>query len=217
MGKLLLNRDTNTPVSAQLELYPNGDFIARSNNVESIYRRINPDDWDDDGIPNAEDDEPLITSEPTFGPQQELPQGANSNAYYWVDIVVLNASALVTFTGDGESSLADPSFIARPGETNRVLLLIGKTYHAESRMTITCVGWSSAEIEVRQESPTSLSVLWPVTIETVQMRDGLSFAMTVIPDCLGGGFTWTNSCCSISSSGGNTFTYSCNDTCHCTG
>ena len=41
--------------------------------------------------------------------------------------------------------------------------------------------------------------------------------MIVIPDCLGGGFTWTNSCCSISSSGGNTFTYSCNDTCHCTG
>ena len=55
------------------------------------------------GIPNAEDDEPLVASEPAFGPHQELPPGANSNAYYWVDIVVSNASSLVTFTGDGVS------------------------------------------------------------------------------------------------------------------
>ena len=40
--------------------------------------------------------------------------------------------------------------------------------------------------------------------------------MTVTPDYLGGGFAWTNSCCSISSSGW-TFTYACNGTCHCTG
>ena len=40
-----LNRDTNTPVSAQLELMPSGDFIARSNFVERLYRRVNPDDW----------------------------------------------------------------------------------------------------------------------------------------------------------------------------
>ena len=211
-----LNRDTNAPVSAQLELYPNGDFIARSNNVERLYRRVNPDDWDDDGIPNDDDDEPLIACEPAFGLHQALPPGANTNAYYWVDIVVSNASSLVTFTGDGASALPDPSFIAQPGETNRVTLLIGKSYHVTSRMPIACIGQSCAEIEVWQDSPTRLSFLWPVTIEAVAMRDGLSFAMTVIPDCLGGGFTWTNSCCSISSSG-LTFTYSCNGTCHCTG
>ena len=211
-----LDRDTTMPVSAQLELYPNGDFIARSNNVERLYRRVNPDDWDDDGIPNDEDDEPLIASEPAFGPHQELPPDANTNAYYWVDIVVSNASSIVTFTGDGASALPDPSFIARPGETNRVTLLIGKVYNVTSRMPISCVGRSSAEIEVWQESPTRLSFLWPVTLEAVAMRDGLSFAMTVTPDCLGGIFVWTNSCCSISSSGW-TFTYSCNGTCHCTG
>ena len=211
-----LNRDTNTPVSAQLELYPSGNFIARSNNVERLYRRVNPDDWDDDGIPNDEDDEPLIAGEPAFGAGQQLPPGANTNAYCWIDVVVANANSLVTFSGEGESSLADPSFIARAGETNRVTLLIGKPYHVSSRMPITCVAQSSAAIEVSQDSPTSLSVLWPVTIDTVQMRDGLSFSMSVIPDFLGGGFTWTNSCCSISSSGGE-FTYSCNDACHCTG
>ena len=212
-----LNRDTNTLVSAQLELYPDGGFIARSNDVERVYRRVNPDDWDDDGIPNAEDDEPLVASEPAFGPHQELPPGANSNAYYWVDVVVSNASSLVTFIGDGTSALPDPSFIAQPGETNRVTLLIGKTYHVTSRMPMTCVGKSNVEIETWQDSPTRLSFLWPVTIDVVAMRDGLSFAMTVTPSCLGGGFTWTNSCCSISSSGDYSFTYSCDENCHCTG
>jgi len=211
-----LNRDTNTPISAQLELYPSGNFIARSNNVERLYHRVNPDDWDDDGIPNDEDDEPLIAGEPAFGAAQQLPPGANTNAYCWIDVVVANANSLVTFSGEGNSTLADPSFIARAGETNRVTLLIGKPYHVSSRMPITCVAQSSAAIEVSQDSPTSLSVLWPVTIDTVQMRDGLSFSMSVIPDFLGGGFTWTNSCCSISSSGWS-FTYSCNDACHCTG
>ena len=211
-----LNRDTNTPVSAQLELYSTGDFVARSNNVERLYRRVNPDDWDDDGIPNDEDQDPYVNDGDFFGPRQELRQGANSNAYYWVDIVVSNASSLVTFTGDGASALPDPSFVARPGETNRVELLIGKTYNAMSRMPIACVGKSSLEIETWQDSPRTLSFRWPVTIETVAMRDGLSFAMSVTPNCLGGGFTWTNSCCSISSSG-NSFTYSCDENCHCTG
>ena len=211
-----LNRDTNTPVSAQLELYSTGDFVARSNNVERLYRRVNPDDWDDDGIPNDEDQDPYVNDGDFFGPRQELRQGANSNAYYWVDIVVSNASSLVTFTGDGASALPDPSFVARPGETNRVELLIGKTYNATSRMPMACVGRSSLEIETWQDSPTKLSIRWPVTIATVAMRDGLSFSMSVTPDCLGGGFTWTNSCCSISSSE-NSFTYSCDENCHCTG
>ena len=42
------------------------------------------------------------------------------------------------------------------------------------------------------------------------------FSMVVTPSWLGGHFAWTNSCCSISSSGG-TFTYSCGGTCTCTG
>ncbi|MBO7683533.1 MAG: hypothetical protein J6T51_02265, partial [Kiritimatiellae bacterium] len=96
-----LNRDTNTPVSAQLELMPSGDFITRSNLVERTYRRVNPDDWDDDGVPNEDDPDPLSCDGDFFGARQELPEGANSNAYCWVDLVVPDANALVTFTGDG--------------------------------------------------------------------------------------------------------------------
>ena len=124
--------------------------------------------------------------------------------------------ALVTFSGEGASNLPDPSFIALPGETNRVVLLIGKEYHVSSRMPICCIGRSDYAIEVSQDSATSLSIVWPVTIEPVAMRSGASFSMSVVPDFLGGGFTWTNCCCSISSSG-NSFTYSCDENCHCTG
>ena len=229
-----LNRDTNTPVSAQLDLYPSGDFVARSNLVESVYRRINPDDWDDDGYPNDVDPNPYAFDEDGFGPRQSLPEGAKSNAYCWVEIVVSNANALVTFTGDGPSALPDPRFVAKAGETNRVTVLIGKTYTVTCNMPIFCVDKSSFDIDVWQNSPTELHICWPVTIEVnnVELRmenvelwniNNFSFStlhfqffMSVWPDCLGGSFTWTNSCCSISSSGG-VFTYSCNDACHCTG
>ena len=211
-----LNRDTNTPVSAQLELMPSGDLIARSNLVETVYRRVNPDDWDDDGISNDDDLDPLSYDGDNFGPHQQLPEGANSNAYCWVDLVVAQADSLVRFVGDGYSALPDPTFIAKAGATNRVTILIGKTYQVTSRMPITCLGQSSGEIEVWQVSPMELSICWPVMIEASAMRGGSSFSMSVWPDWLGGGFTWTNSCCSLSSSGW-TFTYSCNDACHCTG
>ena len=36
--------------------------------------------------------------------------------------------AWVVFEGDGPLNLADPSFAAKAGETNRVVILIGKTY-----------------------------------------------------------------------------------------
>ena len=213
-----LNRDTNTLLSAQLELCPSGDYIARSNEVERVYRRVNPDDWDDDGYPNDADQNPYVFDEGGFGPQQELPQGANEDAYCWVDIVVSNANALVTFAGDGPSALPDPRFVASAGETNRVTILIGKTYIVTCPMPIAVVDKSSADIDVQQESPTEMHICWPVEIyaDEVQMRGGAAFAMVVSPGWLGGRFTWTNSCCSISSYGG-TFTYSCGGSCTCTG
>ena len=212
-----LGRDTNTPVSAQLELMPSGDFITRSNLVESVYRRVDPDDWDDDGIPNEEDLDPLAFDGDNFGPHQELPPGANSNAYCWVDVVVPDANAIVTFTGDGYSALPDPTFVARAGDTNRVILLIGKTYQVTSRMPITCIGQSSGEIDVDQVSATELSICWSVTIEAVSMRSGASFSMSVWPDGLGGGFSWTNGCCAVVSSGGWSYSFTCAPNCLCTG
>ena len=137
-------------------------------------------------------------------------------------------------TGDAPSALPDPCFIAKAGETNRVMILIGKSYHVTCPMPIVCVGKSSDEIDTYQNSPTEMYICWPVTIEVnnVELRmenvelwniNNFSFStlhfqffMNVWPDCLGGGFTWTNVSCSISASGW-TFTYSCGGTCTCSG
>ena len=156
------------PVNAQLELFPNGDFVARSNAVERIYRRVNPDDWDDDGIPNVEDDAPLVPSDaPQFGPHQTLPEGANAEAYCWIDLVVRRANAKVTFAGDGASNLADPSFIAEADATNRVTLLIGKTYRVTCPMPFEVAGKSSDDIEESWErNGAALWLHWPVSIRS---------------------------------------------------
>ena len=156
------------PVNAQLELFPNGDFVARSNAVERIYRRVNPDDWDDDGIPNVEDDAPLVPSDaPQFGPHQTLPEGANAEAYCWIDLVVRRANAKVTFAGDGASNLADPSFIAEADATNRVTLLIGKTYRVTCPMPFEVAGKSSDDIEESwEEDKAALWLHWPVVIRS---------------------------------------------------
>ena len=210
-----LNRDTNTPVSAQLDLYPSGDFVARSNLVESVYRRVNPDDWDDDGIPNDEDPDPYAFNDGGFGPHQELPDGANSNAYCWVDIVVSNANALVTFTGDGPSALPDPRFVAKAGETNRVIILIGKTYTVTCDMPVSCVGKSDPEIEVTQRSERRIGIVWPVEIWSEDYDS--YFKMFVSPDFLGGAFSWsTNACCAITGSGAF-YSFLCGGNCGCDG
>ena len=156
------------PINAQLELFPNGDFIARSNSVERIYRRVNPDDWDDDGIPNGADDAPLVPSDtPQFGPHQTLPEGANADAYCWVDLVVRQANAQVTFAGDGASNLADPSFIAEADATNRVPLLIGKTNRVTCSMPFEVAAKSSDDIEDSWEKDQrALWLHWPVSIRS---------------------------------------------------
>ena len=222
-GKLLtwenffLCRDTNTPVNVQMELMPSGDFIARSNLVERSFRRVNPDDWDEDGIPNDNDLQPYVYDGDNFGPHQTLPQGANSNAYCWVDLVVEQADSLVTFAGGGTSDLPDPSFVAKVGATNRVALLIGKAYHVTSRMPIACIDRSDYEIDIDQPSATEMFICWPVTIDAIPMRSGESFSMSVWPDWLGGGFSWTNGCCSVLSLGGWSYCFSCGDNCTCNG
>ena len=187
-------------VSAQFELSRNGDFITRSNNVESVYRRViepNPD--------------PLHP----YGPVQDLSVINETNAYCWVDIVVNNADAWVRFKGDGPSNLADPSFAAKAGETNHVVILIGKTYKVTCNMDFSVIAKSDPAIEERWEDDRTLWLNWPVTIEAWE-GNGNSFRMHVVPGCLGGTFAWTESDCPLSGSG-MFFSYSCDTNSLCSG
>ena len=210
-------RDASGTVNAQVELFRNGDFITRSNDVECVYHRVNPDDWDDDGIPNEDDPEPLYRAEDEthFGPHQNLSVIINSNAYCWVDVVVPQVNARVMFVGDGHCRLPDPSFIAEAGATNRVVILIGKEYHVFCDMPFEIVGKSDPEIEVWANASTDKTICWPLTVEAWE-GNGNSFRMHVVPNRVGGGFTWTNVCCSISGSG-YAFSYGCDKDCLCTG
>ena len=162
-----------------------------------------------------------------YGPVQDLSVIQETNAYCWVDIVVDNADAWVRFEGDGASNLADPSFAAKAGETNHVVILIGKTYKVTCGMPFTVVGKSDPAIDERWEGVNTLWLNWPVNIWSFGDDEepplllmsfgsgshrGNGFTMFVSPSGLGGGFHWTNSCCSVSGSG-YYFSYNCNGDC----
>ena len=128
-------------------------------------------------------------------------------------------------------NLADPSFAAKAGETNHVVILIGKTYKVTCDMPFTVVGKSDLDIDEWWEDGNTLWLNWAVNIWAVGDDEepplllmsfgsgshrGNGFTMFVSPSGLGGGFSWTNSCCSVSGSG-YYFSYNCNDDCHCRG
>ena len=224
-----LDRDTNTPANVQIELCGNGDFTTRFNDIEATYRRvIQPNPITPDNLPD-----PLNPTMPIhpYGPVQDLSVIDDANAYCWVDIVVERADAWVRFEGDGSSNLSDPSFAARAGETNHVIILIGKTYKVTCDMPFSVRTKSDPAIDEWWEDAHTLWLNWPVSIwsqgddEDMPFlllgagngsRDPQGFTMYVWPTCLGGSFTWTNCCCSISG-GGNHFSYNCNGGCGCGG
>ncbi len=220
-------------INAQLELFPNGDFIARSNEVERIYRRVNPDDWDDDGIPNEKDDAPLVAAhEPQFGPHQTLPEGANTNHYYWVEAISPSANARLTFEGNLPSHLPDPDFIAKADETNRVALLIGKDYAIRSQLPVAVVGQSDVEIEVWTEDGLT-HVRWPLTLEFVDVDLAEAPACAARrsraagtggkkpridpPRAGGGSFRWPDNFCCYQFAPDGTPLFMCDGTCGCGG
>ena len=130
--------------------------------------------------------------------------------------VVQHANAKVTFAGDGASNLADPTFIAKAGETNRVTLLVGKEYHATCALPFEVVGKSSASIEVSRPDGRRAEICWPVMVALADGH-GASFGMAVSPSSLVGTFFWTNSCCGVALKD-DSFSFLCaGGDCRCTG
>ena len=189
------NDDRTGGYSAEIRLSANGDFSTRSNEVESVFRRVNPNDWGGDGLANEIDANPYESDGDFFGPVNILPEGANSNAYCSVSVLVPGADALVSFVGDKPSNYPDPQFIARHGVTNNVSILIGKTYDILCDQPFAVVGVSDPATEILV-SEGQVRVVRPVEIECVQ-APGTGFSMNVNPSNLGGAFTWNRDCCQI--------------------
>ena len=142
--------NTNDITSIQLELRRGGDFLIRSNAIEKIYHRINPDDWDDDGIANELDAQPKMSDGDFFGVSSPLPEGANEDAYYWVELCATGyaKAATIRVTCDGSSNLGNHIIIARTNQVCRVPLLIGAEYTLESSLPVSITDVSSPEVEI---------------------------------------------------------------------
>ena len=219
-----LGGDTNAPVNAQIILRPNGDFITRSNEVETAYRRVNPDDWDDDGIHNERDANPMAYDGDFYGVANALPPNANPDAYYWLDLSATGALGVATIrvTCDGPSDLGDHLVIARTNQVCHIPLLAGATYAVESDLPIdySAVSTEYAEIVTNAENHLTVSLPLELSLVRMQMRSAgsainygaASSPINVYPSiiaCLGG-------CCSRQVVDGM-LQWSCSLTCTCGG
>ena len=82
-------------VSAQIELRRNGDFVTRSNEVETVYHVIDDFDWDGDGIVNELDDAPYVYDGDYCGQDEEYREWVDGtvgwgleNGYYKLTVTV---------------------------------------------------------------------------------------------------------------------------------
>lgn len=98
----------------------------------------------------------------------EFPKGGNTNAYYWIDVVAMDRDEKLVFRGDGPSNLPDPVFDACVGQTNRVILLIGKKYDISSAGGFDIVSKSSSLVQVKALPGGGSSVRFPVDIKMIR-------------------------------------------------
>ncbi len=218
-----LGGDTNAPVNAQIRLFANGDFTTRSNNVETVCRRVNPDDWDGDGLANEKDENPLAYDGEFFGAANAMPTNANLDAYYQLDVAAAGALdfATIRVICDGPSDLGDHVIIARTNQVCHVPLLAGATYAVESDLPIAYSAVSSEHAHIVTNSITNLTVSLPLvfTVERIEMRGGGSDSYTVQTSPINVGprvVDVSGVCCSCTTNETG-FTWNCLPNCICGG
>ena len=206
-----------------MRFFQNGDFMTRSNEVETAYRRVNPDDWDGDGIANERDLNPLFCDGDFYGVANALPSNANPNAYYWLDLSVtgLLDCATIRVTCDGPSDLGDHVIIALTNQVCHIPLLAGATYAVESDLPIDDAAVSSEYTEIATNSETSLTVRLPVQLafETGGSGDALTsnFILQSAPVDVGAALTSITGGCCLCELNGTGFTWTCSEECECRG
>ena len=218
-----LGGDTNCSVNAQIVLSPNGDFLTRSNDVETVCRRINPDDWDDDGVHNERDLNPTSYDGDFFGVANGFPPNANPDAYYWLDLSVTGVLGVATIrvTCDGSSDLGDHVLIARTNEVCHIPLLAGATYAVDSNLLIDYSAVSSEYAEIVTNAEDRLTVSLPLEFSMVRTSSGDALTANYILQCapfnVGATlFSLSGICCSCETNGMG-FAWVCSDGCTCGG
>ena len=220
--EFFLNADTNAPINAQIRLSANGDFTTSSNGVESVFNRINSDDWDGDGLANEKDENPRVWDGDFYGVANALPDSANTNAYYLLDMRVSGALdyATISVTCDGSSTLGNHVIIARKNEIIHVPLLAGATYSVWSNLPIVDSAVSSEYAKIITNSTNQLTVNLPLdfSFERVVLRDGTeSYVAHTLPiDVMPEVLSVVGSCCAVDTIGGG-LSWMCFPTCTCGG
>ena len=204
-----LGREGTNAVNFQAELFPDGGFTYRYEDRAVRHVRVWPFDWDGDGLENSVDPEPCVSGPDAHGTNAEWYNtvcsnvleattelswraGVNSNAYYFVDVVVTNGPAPIYFIGDRESRLGNPVVVARAFETNRVPLLIGIDYAITSPVPFT-VSYPAEYMypELETNELCRAHIRWPLGFSVT--LDGYGgYYVTAIPYDPGGTFQWGN-------------------------
>lgn len=170
------NANTNESVDLQIVLRHCGDFETWSNSVAHIYKRIDPNDWDGDGLDNLIDPEPaayggdcfgtgvdwlnancgaVLSASPGIDDEPVVAWHTNvcAAAYYWLEFSVLSDATRITIDCEGESNLGDMVVIANSNQVCRVPLLMGPRYHVAANGPLSDVVASDANAEITVSSP----------------------------------------------------------------
>jgi len=215
-----LGSDTNVPVNAQIRLYGNGDFTTSSNELVTVCRRVEPFDWDGDGLANDIDPEPysgsddfhgtcaawynvacsniLTAADGDCGVELTWRDGVNSNAYYFVEVVAERGPSEVVFSASQAGNLGSPVVVVHAGETNTVPLLVGVEYAVTSTVPISVTAPANGHALVSFDSPKTCMIRWPVTFafaetigEPAQSGNApRTYEVTAGPFDPGGIFSW---------------------------
>ena len=217
------NRDRTGEYDAEIKFYANGDFTTKSNEVETVCRRVNPDDWDDDGIHNERDLNPTSYDGDFFGVANALPTNANPDAYYWLDLSVtgLLGVATIRVTCDGPSDLGDHLIIARTNQVCHIPILAGATYAVESDLPIDYSVVSSEYAHIVTNAENRLVVSLPLEFSLARTSSGDALTANYILQCapfnVGATLSSLSGVCCLCETNAVGFVWVCSDGCTCGG
>ena len=230
-----------TNATAQIELFANGDFITRAGDVECAYARLDPADWDGDGLANAIDPAPTVPDGDAFGTgvawlnancagvlaaqdgtngtiDVTWHAGVCADAYDWLTFTAGDDGAHVAFICDGASDLGDLFVIARPGQTCRVPLLVGASYRIESTAPLAGLASSVPETVICPDPPPASTRRFTATHPLACSLTGTApdFAFATVP-AVGARLTAARGGCCPGSFDLVTLTWRCPAACTCAG
>ena len=236
---VFLGSDTNEAVSLQVVLRPDGSFETWSNDVCAVYSRIDPNDWDGDGLDNLIDEHPTTDDGDCFGTGENwlnmncgnvLTAFSNTNgaisvewhsnvcesAYYQLQFAAQKDRTRITITCDGPSNLGDLVVLANSNQVCTVPLLIGAKYHVKASCPVTGISASDPDANINPNSVSSddFEVERPISLGL--NGGGGTGQLVASPDVGATISAVEGSCCDVFLDGGR-YAWGCYGNCGCFG